>query len=716
MIQNRFIWIERSHLVMHTDTSTYDFDSIIRLLQVHQDPSTALQSIFHALVHDLAEQLDVSFLSLYGPCSESKDVQQADYRLTYPGTESGCAEFDKPDAVTEYFHCPMPTQERFSGPRLHGQTVQLKIPVTDGDPWWITLHFSLRGEHWDWLLPPIFRAKKSQRCSALLDRLKSGLVGPISIINLRLATPVKDENSDLRFAEQDAVVGTRDWPGVASILPASFNLNVFEALIDGVWLLDTQGMTQYINPAFTETYSIPLDRAVNRFFHEFLVEESRQVFSRELTRALAGSPVSVDVAFLSPRLEPIWGRVTLTPLFPEDEQSSPMAESILCLVRELSSERQAVSERGHMELRLRKTQARVRLGLITRNSDGSEFHCTPEIYRIIGHNASQGPLTQDVYFSYIHPEDRYKVEEDWNSALSAKELTEQTEFRIRRPDHSLIWVTSQIENRVTPEGVLESITVSIQDITVHKKSENKLKKLLRENSRLARQAQETLEQERSRVSRELHDSVGQTITGIKLSAEWIKRKISDQDLLKERASDIANQSAFVLEEIRQICRQLNPVLLQKVGLEAATRELTDGWAWRNVETELELEIPRSLGPIDEERSLNLFRVIQELLHNVSKHSAAEHVLVALRWSEPQESNPLLQLEVTDNGKGFDIQSYSSGSGLIGLRDRASNLGGSVEVSSAPGKGTQVIFSVPIPSQEPITSGMDTSDHTGPENE
>jgi len=148
-----------------------------------------------------------------------------------------------------------------------------------------------------------------------------------------------------------------------------------------------------------------------------------------------------------------------------------------------------------------------------------------------------------------------------------------------------------------------------------------------------------------------------------------------------------------MESVRQIARQLRPSLLDSLGLEAAIRSHVEEFQKATrIEAVVDLE---KLDPEpDPQISIGLFRMVQEGLTNVARHSEATRVTVELKKS--QSPVPFLRLEVSDNGKGFNVQKTSRESlGLVGMKERAFNLGGDVSVQSQPGHGTKIIVCIPL---------------------
>ena len=203
----------------------------------------------------------------------------------------------------------------------------------------------------------------------------------------------------------------------------------------------------------------------------------------------------------------------------------------------------------------------------------------------------------------------------------------------------------------------------------------------RESSRRALAAQES---ERARIARELHDEVGQTLTAVALRAEQAAgRPLHQSDALAEIAETVLQS----LEDVHRIGRELRPEALDDLGLVNALMALCS-----RIATQSGIEVRRSLdGHLPElspEAELVVYRVAQEALTNVLRHSGASEVSVSLR-----QADACLLLIVTDNGRGLDPPGREGG--LAGMRERAMLIGAELDIVSERGAGTEVRLSVPV---------------------
>jgi PAS domain S-box-containing protein len=211
---------------------------------------------------------------------------------------------------------------------------------------------------------------------------------------------------------------------------------------------------------------------------------------------------------------------------------------------------------------------------------------------------------------------------------------------------------------------------------------------------LARQVVSVQEQERRRVSRELHDEAGQALTALKISLELAMADLPDKaESLRERIRESVILTDDTMERIRLLARDLRPPALDAVGLSPTLEDVCRDFGKR---TQLSIDYEGEKLPVlPDAVSICLYRVLQEALTNVARHAQARHVWVALRREVDS-----ISLSVDDDGQGFDLPVTPSftgrpmGIGLLGMRDRLELLGGGMEIDSQPGKGTRLVAHVP----------------------
>jgi two-component system NarL family sensor kinase len=202
------------------------------------------------------------------------------------------------------------------------------------------------------------------------------------------------------------------------------------------------------------------------------------------------------------------------------------------------------------------------------------------------------------------------------------------------------------------------------------------------------------EAERGRISRELHDGVGQSLTALKMQLELLESGAGGEDAIRPRLAGLTGIADSALQDVRQLSRLLRPQMLDELGLVPTLQ-----WLARTLHEGTGLAVELSVEDMEERVDADLetivYRLVQEALTNVAKHARASSAQVRLR----RERRRLL-LSVRDQGSGFDaaralLAGEDRGGGLRGMRDRVFLFGGRFVVRSAPGTGTTVEVELPM---------------------
>jgi len=235
-------------------------------------------------------------------------------------------------------------------------------------------------------------------------------------------------------------------------------------------------------------------------------------------------------------------------------------------------------------------------------------------------------------------------------------------------------------------------TVILRDVTERVRAEEALHRSQQELRELASRMDSVREQEKSRIARELHDELAQALTALKMDTSWIAERLpAGQDVLAGKLAAMQAMLDGTVAATRRISADLRPLVLDDLGLVAAAEWLVQNFTER---TGVRCELAVGAPDLELEHSLAsaVFRILQESLTNVARHAYASFVEVTLDGNAGQ-----VTLTVRDNGRGFSPESprKPNSYGLMGLRERASLLGGEVNITSEPGRGTTVEVRVPL---------------------
>jgi len=245
-------------------------------------------------------------------------------------------------------------------------------------------------------------------------------------------------------------------------------------------------------------------------------------------------------------------------------------------------------------------------------------------------------------------------------------------------------------SQITHDG-RELYTVILRDITERKKAEDALERSYGELRELSAAMNEVREAERMRIARELHDELAQWLTALKMDVSWLASRLPrEQQQLADRAEKMKAIVDTTVGAVRRIAADLRPVVLDDLGLVAATENLLHDFSQRTGLI-VSHEVDAAATGLGEPLATSLYRMMQEALTNVARHAAATEVWVTLR-----HENDDFVLRVRDNGRGFDaeVAARRKSYGVLGIRERAQTLGGRARIGRLEAGGTLVEIVIP----------------------
>jgi len=252
-----------------------------------------------------------------------------------------------------------------------------------------------------------------------------------------------------------------------------------------------------------------------------------------------------------------------------------------------------------------------------------------------------------------------------------------------------------------PDEGTTAIFAVLRDITDRKQDERAMLESREQLSRLSASLQTVREEEKARIARELHDELGQALTGLKMDVADILTQLKpEQAQAIARAGAMKSLIDTTVASVRRIATELRPLMLDDLGLVPTVEWLTHDFTKRS-HIDVELAIPDPDFHVAPDLATAIFRVLQESLTNVARHAAATRVDVTLSWTDVD-----IQLRVRDNGKGMGAETAGGVRtlGLLGMRERARMLGGELVVDSLPTTGTSITLIVPRQSK-PVMEGQ-----------
>jgi PAS domain S-box-containing protein len=316
---------------------------------------------------------------------------------------------------------------------------------------------------------------------------------------------------------------------------------------------------------------------------------------------------------------------------------------------------------------------------------------TDTIYRgesfksLFGHENMRSTI--QFRLDHIHPEDREKIQNSLTAALETNTERWQGEYRFECADGNYKFVLDKGFIIRDEKGTAVRMIGAMQDVTEQRQLQLQLKnEEQRKKTEIMKAIIDAQEKERYEISHELHDNVSQILTTCKLLLEAASTQPNENKYLEQSKQNIQK----AIDEIRSISHRLNPATLRYIGLQGAVEDLVTSI---NNAGKVHISFSSSLQvdkKIQEDVELAVFRIIQEQVTNILKHSDAHAVSITL-----SEAVDKLRLTISDDGKGHDLQTKKHGLGLKNIFNRAEFYKGSAEISSQPGKGFILQVEIPL---------------------
>jgi PAS domain S-box-containing protein len=351
--------------------------------------------------------------------------------------------------------------------------------------------------------------------------------------------------------------------------------------------------------------------------------------------------------------------------------------------------------------------AQERLHFLVSSSPAVVYSCKPEgdfgatfisdnVTALLGYEPQEFLQNPGFWLRNIHLEDKIGIYSEFPRVLEQGSLS--LEYRFRHKNGSYRWLRDDLRLVRDAQGNPLEIVGSMTDITERKLAEEKVRESEKKLRFFASQVMNAQEQERKRISRELHDELGQEILFLKMQLRSLREKLNVGEALEpEDWHQVLSYVDDMVEDVRRLSRDLSPAILEDLGLSAALRRLVREFAQRYSTIKLHARLDNIDEVLDPGAHINVYRIFQESLTNVAKHSFATRVSVKVKRLKNR-----VFFQVLDNGQGFDARRNltqepgSRGLGLAAMEERVRMLGGAITIRSQPGAGTDISFIIEFP--------------------
>jgi PAS domain S-box-containing protein len=460
----------------------------------------------------------------------------------------------------------------------------------------------------------------------------------------------------------------------------------------------------WVNPRYAAWIGRPAEEIVGHSIVEVLGQERFSQLSSHIERVLEGKPVFYQEQVNFKGLRDRWISVNYVPTFSSAGTADGWVSSIVDITDRKQKEAELAKQSRLLDFSFNAVILRDAQNRITYWNRGAEelygwtsAEARGQVPYELLHTECPEPL--DAILAQLHREERWQGELV-HSHKSGRRLTVLSRWALTRDPETKSESISEINIDIskTKEAerqlhlLVETLEARISERT--RELEMATDKLRELSGRLLR----TQDEERRRIARELHDGVGQLLAALKMNLSKLTR---EKAVLSAEATQSLEENNSLIEqaskEIRTMSHLLHPPLLDEVGLESALRWYVDGFAERSKIT-VRMEMAPGFGEtLPRDFALALFRIVQECLTNVHRHSGSATALVAV-----ERIGKEIRVQVADAGQGISAElreniasGQSSGVGLRGMRERIRQFGGRLEVRSQ-GTGACITAALPVP--------------------
>ena len=495
----------------------------------------------------------------------------------------------------------------------------------------------------------------------------------------------------------------------------------FEFAPVGYFTFDRSGVILNVNPSGAMLLDSDRDSLLNQSFSAYIAPDSRDIFqshSRQLINSRKKQ--TCDLRLISGNGRSRWIQLESASVQNDNGNSDHFRTVIIEITDRKLAEESLRQDRNELEqtvfertAEIEKTTEHLRAQIFECENTEAALRESEEKYSTLVEDALIGvyinkdgkiDFANDKFaaiYGYskdeligmdstmlVHPEDRPLVEELREKRLKGDKVPLEYEIRGLKKNGDTIWVMRSLSVISYKDG--PAISGIVQDMTKRRKAEEALRESDKELRILSNQLLSAEEKERKRIARELHDGIGQALSAIKFSVEHSLRELYNGPDHAEINSleTVIPLTQKTIEEVRRIVKDLRPSILDDLGILATItwfcREFQNVYTSIKIIKEiaiLESDIPSPLKTV-------IYRILQEALNNVAKHSRADLVHLSLHLIDDA-----VKLKVHDNGKGFDLTKAISlrpsrrGFGLASMRERAQLSGARFQIDSVEGKGT-----------------------------
>lgn len=437
-------------------------------------------------------------------------------------------------------------------------------------------------------------------------------------------------------------------------------------------MLSPDGFIQYVNPAFTRELLYPANEITGSQYQELLYTSHLKKDSAFIAHVLAHTTVT-DIIHQLTRKDGSVVAVNWSCTYLQQE------EVISCTGRRVSEKEQQHSQREYLFEALVENTFDL---LAVTNESGIWTYVSDSLARLIGRPREE--LVGQFCFDYMHPDDRPLLAGQQQNLLQGQKKVQVSPYRFRNAAGEWMWMEAIVTNQLAHPDI-KGIIITCRNISDRIAAEKRAKEV-----QLLEALREGEEKERSRIARDLHDEISGMIAAAKMHFATLTKLLPDIASNQEY-----RQGLHLLDEtarqIRLTSHNLMPEILLENGLDQALHRYCGSIS--NSQLQLQCIVVGTVTRYTATFELSLYRIVQELINNMLRHAKATEALVQISYHTDR-----LLLTIEDNGTGFSKSAPSKGVGLSSIERRVAAMNGTIEIQSAPGKGTDIYLEFQTPAE------------------
>lgn len=463
---------------------------------------------------------------------------------------------------------------------------------------------------------------------------------------------------------------------------------LWEISVDGMRLIDEDGKILLVNDSFCRMFEMDKEQFLHKPFSIVYSKEQQESALNSYKKDISNN----ELKTLFERENTLWNGKKVWLEFSNSFLTLPDGHKLtLSIIKD-------ITQRKKSEIELRESESKFKMlfnnandaVFVTQISDGKVYGDLIEVNDVACRRLG---YTRDEFVklspsAIISP----KCMDDFNKHQERLLREGRVIYDIIYRAKDKILIPVEVNSHLFHFNNKPTILSIARDITERKKAEEKLQRSSRLLRELATHLQSIREEERTLIAQEIHDELGQVLTALKIHITLLANKLNEnQAPLKEKINSVLSLIDDSVESVQKISTKLRPGILDELGLNAAIEWQAEEFQ-KLTAINCSITLPKDELNLDASKSTAVFRIFQEALTNIARHSGANKVSVSL-----MKHHSSVNLEIKDNGKGItadQIKDFKS-LGIHGMKERAIVFGGEVTIEGIPGKGTIVKVQIPF---------------------